>query len=148
VCCMTTAIPDRHGATGQADTETHQPTPGVLGHGSLRGSVSFERPAPGRYLALQEGELTRLVPLRGLVTHLGRGFSADLRLEDQSVSRRHAVIVERPDAVQILDDRSANGTFVNGQRVSEAILQDLDEICLGRVAMVYVEIAGTRPNPG
>jgi pSer/pThr/pTyr-binding forkhead associated (FHA) protein len=110
--------------------------------------VAFERPAPGRYLALEEGEMTRLIPLRGGVTHLGRGFSADLRLEDQSVSRRHAVIVDHGNGARILDDRSANGTFVNGQRVAEAPLRDRDVIQVGRVTLGYVEIAGTRLEPG
>ena len=136
---MTIATPQRRSAT-QAETESHD-TGGVLGHNARRGSVSFARPAPGRYLALEEGELTRLIPLRAAVTHVGRGFSADLRLEDQSVSRRHAVIVERPSGPRILDDRSANGTWVNGRRVAEATLHDRDVIRLGRVTLVYVEIA-------
>ena len=71
------------------------------------------------------------------VTHLGRGFSAHLRLEDQSVSRRHAVIVDVEDGMRILDDRSANGTFVNDRRVTEAALHDRDVIRLGRVVLVY-----------
>jgi pSer/pThr/pTyr-binding forkhead associated (FHA) protein len=136
---MTIATPDRRRAV-QAETETHEPV-GVLGHSARRGSVSFERPAPGRYLALDEGELTRLVPVRGAVTHVGRGFSADLRLDDQSVSRRHAVIVSRPNGARILDDRSANGTFVNSKRVSDAPSHDRDVVRLGRVVLVYVEIA-------
>jgi hypothetical protein len=77
----------------QAPTEALEPS-GVLGHGARRDSLAFARPAPGRYLAIEEGELTRLVALNQPVTHLGRGFTADLRLEDQSVSRRHAVIVD------------------------------------------------------
>jgi pSer/pThr/pTyr-binding forkhead associated (FHA) protein len=136
---MTIATADRRSAA-QAETESHEPA-GVLAHSARRGSVSFERPSPGRYLALEEGELTRLIPLRSAVTHVGRGFSADLRLDEQSVSRRHAVIVARRTGVRILDDRSANGTFVNGERVAAAALHDRDVIRLGRVVLVYVEIA-------
>jgi pSer/pThr/pTyr-binding forkhead associated (FHA) protein len=136
---MTIATPERRSAA-EADTEPHEPA-GVLAHSARRGSVSFERPAPGRYLALDEGELTRLIPLPGPVTHVGRGFSADIRLDEQSVSRRHAIIVDRGTGARILDDRSANGTFVNGQRVSAALLHDRDVIRVGRVVLVYVEIA-------
>jgi pSer/pThr/pTyr-binding forkhead associated (FHA) protein len=125
----------------QAPTEALEPA-GVLGHGARRDSLAFVRPAPGRYLAIEDGGLTRLVALRQPVTHLGRGFSADLRLEDQSVSRRHAVIVDGGDDARILDDRSANGTFVNGRRVTEAVLRDRDLIHLGRVALVYSHVAG------
>jgi pSer/pThr/pTyr-binding forkhead associated (FHA) protein len=135
---MTIATPDRR-SPAQAETERHEPA-GVLGHSARRDSMSFERPAPGHYLALEEGELTRLISLRGAVTHVGRGFSADLRLEDQSVSRRHAVIVDYPHGARVLDDRSANGTWVNDVRVSEATLRDRDIVRLGRVTLVYIEI--------
>ena len=125
----------------QAPTEALEPH-GVLGHSARRESLAFARPAPGRYLAIEDGEVTRLVALTQSVTHVGRGFSADLRLEDQSVSRRHAVIVDGPDGVRILDDRSANGTFVNGERVTDAELRDRDVIQLGRVALIYRVVAG------
>jgi pSer/pThr/pTyr-binding forkhead associated (FHA) protein len=135
---MRTATPDRRTAP-EAATEAHEPT-GVLGHSARRDSLSFASPAPGRYLAIEEGDLTRLVPLRGPVTHLGRGFSADVRLEHQSVSRRHAIVVAHPHGARILDDRSANGTFVNGHRTRDATLHDRDTIELGAVALVFVEI--------
>lgn len=131
-------------AASTSPTEAHAPTEelephGVLGHSARRESLAFARPAPGRYLAIEDGEVTRLVALRQAVIHVGRGFSADLRLEDQSVSRRHAVIVDDGDGegARILDDRSANGTFVNGRRVSDAQLRDRDVIRLGRVALVF-----------
>jgi pSer/pThr/pTyr-binding forkhead associated (FHA) protein len=135
---MTIATPDRRTAP-EASTEAHEPA-GILGHSARRDSLSFESPAPGRYLAIEEGEITRLVPLHGPVTHVGRGFSADVRLDHQSVSRRHAVIVTHPHATRILDDRSANGTFVNGRRVTEATLHDRDRIALGAVTLVFVDV--------
>jgi pSer/pThr/pTyr-binding forkhead associated (FHA) protein len=140
---MTIATPDRRTAPApEAPTEAHEPA-GILGHSARRGSLSFESPAPGRYLAIEDGELTRLVALHQSVTHLGRGFSADLRLEDQSVSRRHAVIVDGgDDGVRILDDRSANGTFVNDRRVTEAALRDRDVVRLGRVTLIYRDVIG------
>jgi pSer/pThr/pTyr-binding forkhead associated (FHA) protein len=136
-------------AASVSPTEVHGPTEelephGVLGHSARRESLAFARPAPGRYLAIEDGEVTRLVALHQAVTHLGRGFSADLRLEDQSVSRRHAVIVDDGAAAgaRILDDRSANGTFVNGVRVADAPLHDRDVIRLGRVALVFRVVTG------
>jgi pSer/pThr/pTyr-binding forkhead associated (FHA) protein len=136
-------------AASTSPTEAHAPTEelepqGVLGHSARRESLAFARPAPGRYLAIEDGEVTRLVALRQAVTHVGRGFSADLRLEDQSVSRRHAVIVDdgEGEGARILDDRSANGTLVNGRRVSDAQLRDRDVIRLGRVALVFRVVSG------
>ena len=128
-------------------TGVHAPTEeleshGVLGHSARRESLAFVRPAPGRYLAIEDGEVTRLVALHQAVTHVGRGFSAHLRLDDQSVSRRHAVVVDDGETTRILDDRSANGTFVNGVRVTDVQLHDRDVIQLGRVALVFRVITG------
>jgi hypothetical protein len=140
ITAMTATAPDRR-ADGLHPTEPLDAT-GVLGHRVRRDSLAFDRPAPGRYLVLEEGSLARLIPLRGPVMHIGRGFAVDLRLEDQSVSRRHAIIVERGGETRILDDRSANGTFVNGRRVAEATLHDRDVIRVGRVVLVFVDVAG------
>ena len=64
-----------------------------------RHTVSSERPAPGRYLELDDGDERVLLPLRPGTTHVGRGFAVDVRLEDQSVSRRHAIVHQRPDGL-------------------------------------------------
>ena len=50
-------------------------------------------------------------------TRVGRSLAADVRFDDPTVSRRHALIVRQPDGVRVLDDRSLNGVFVNGERV-------------------------------
>jgi predicted component of type VI protein secretion system len=101
------------------------------------------RPAlarPGSYLALQWGETRLLIALKDGVTHVGRGLSADIRLEQQHVSRRHALIVRGGDGILLLDDRSAAGTFLNGHRVERAELHDNDTIGLGPVMLGYVEV--------
>jgi pSer/pThr/pTyr-binding forkhead associated (FHA) protein len=131
---MATAIPDRND-TALEPTEAHEAT-GV----SVGGAPTIDAPGPGRYLAYEDAGTTRLVALEKAVTHLGRGFSVDVRIEDQSVSRRHAVIAARRDGARILDDRSANGTFVNGSPVSDAPLRDRDVIRLGRVVLVYLDV--------
>jgi FHA domain len=106
-----------------------------------RRAVPPERAAPGRYLALADGEASLLVPLEREVTHLGRGFTADLRLAEQRVSRSHAILVQRGASVRLLDDRSTNGTFVNGGRVIDSELRDGDMILIGPVVLRYVEIS-------
>ena len=93
------------------------------------------------YLEIESGTDRRMVPLPSEVTHLGRGIAADVRIDDATVSRRHAVIVRDKEAVRILDDRSMNGVWVNGMRVTEAVLSDGDEILLGRVPLRYVTAA-------
>jgi pSer/pThr/pTyr-binding forkhead associated (FHA) protein len=98
------------------------------------------RPAPGRYLAVEDGGARQLLALARPITHIGRGFVADLQLEDAGVSRRHAIVTQRRGRARILDDRSANGTFVNGRRVVEAELHDGDVIVLGNVVLQYVDV--------
>ena len=89
------------------------------------------------YLEIDTGAERRVVALREEVVHIGRGLSAEIRLDDATVSRKHAVIVRRDDGVVILDDRSMNGVWVNGERVTEAPLSDGDEIKLGRVPLLF-----------
>jgi hypothetical protein len=95
---------------------------------------------PGRYLEVQGAQETLLVPIGRDVIHIGRGLSADLHLDEGSVSRRHAILVHRGSGVRILDDRSANGTHVNGRRVTQADLSSGDVIVLGRVVLRYLEL--------
>lgn len=95
---------------------------------------------PGRYLELQGPRESVLVRLEREVTRIGRGLNADLRLDDNSVSRRHARLVHDADGARILDDHSSNGTFVNGQRVEQATLESGDALVLGRVVLRYLEV--------
>ena len=98
------------------------------------------RAGPGRYLEVQGSERALLIRLEDGVLHIGRGLSAGLRLDENSVSRRHAILVPRPRGARILDDRSSNGTLVNGRRVQQADLRDGDVIVLGRVELRYLEV--------
>jgi FHA domain len=148
ISAMTTTTPEGRAADSPdrraADLHPTEPlgAPCVQTPRVLRDGVVFEPPAPGRYLVIEEGNVARLVALRRPIMHIGRGFAADLQLEDQSVSRRHAIVVEHGGEMRILDDRSANGTFINGHRVAEATLRDRDVIRIGGVVLVYVDIAG------
>lgn len=94
--------------------------------------------APGEHLVFdQDGELA-VVALTKEWTRIGRSLTADVRFDDPTVSRRHALIVRHPDGVRVLDDRSLNGVFVNGERVEWRILKDGDEIVVGRYRLSFV----------
>ena len=82
----------------------------------------------------------RAFALTSDVTHVGRGVTADVRLDDHTVSARHAIAVLGAERLRILDDRSTNGTVVNGRRVSEAELHDGDVVVLGRVVLTYRDV--------
>jgi hypothetical protein len=143
------------GASDRSRTEPHdapQIEPLVdalpfLDHRARRRAVPAPDAGPGRYLAAKDGDTSLLIPLDRDLIHVGRSFSAELRLEEPRVSRRHALIVRRGDTLRLLDDRSANGTFVNGHRIVESDLSDGDEILFGALQFRYVEVrapTGTR----
>ena len=69
-----------------------------------------------------------------------------MRFDDPTVSRRHALIVRQPDGVRVLDDRSLNGVFVNGERVEWRALADGDEILVGRYRLHF--LSRSAPCPG
>lgn len=72
-------------------------------------------------------------------TRIGRSAAADVRLDDPTVSRRHALIVRTADeGLRALDDRSLNGLFVNGERVEWTRLRDGDELEVGRYRLYVV----------
>ena len=79
------------------------------------------------------GEMHRLSRERVVV---GRGSAADIPLLDDGVSRAHAEISVRDDAVFIRDLGSRNGTYCNGSRVDERQLHDGDKIQLGQTTIL------------
>jgi hypothetical protein len=96
---------------------------------------------PGEYLCFDDGsESPRVVALTREWTRIGRSLAADVRFDDPTVSRRHALIVRQPDGVRVLDDRSLNGVFVNGERIEGQLLQDGDEIIVGRYRLSYLVV--------
>ncbi|MGI5860706.1 MAG: FHA domain-containing protein [Myxococcales bacterium] len=68
---------------------------------------------------------------------VGRTAPADVLLEDDSISRRHAEIYKTGSIVSVRDLGSANGTFVNGERVTEASLAPGDVLRFGVVELSY-----------
>jgi pSer/pThr/pTyr-binding forkhead associated (FHA) protein len=96
---------------------------------------------PGAYLGYRtEGGAYRAARLREGSTRIGRSDSAQVRFDDPTVSRRHALVVRQADGVHILDDRSLNGVFVNGERVEWRLLNDGDEIVVGRHRLDFIEL--------
>jgi FHA domain len=113
----------------------------LLEHRTRSRAIS-QRLAPfGHYLAFEEDGEDWLVPIEPRVTHIGRGLTADVRVEEQRVSRSHAILVRHGHHTRLLDNRSANGTFVNGQRIVATNITDGDVIRIGPVVMTYVHVA-------
>jgi pSer/pThr/pTyr-binding forkhead associated (FHA) protein len=112
--------------------------PGALLHRVRMAAAAVWRLAPGRYLAIPDGDEVVVLPL-GRLTRIGRRTGADIVLDDSTVSRRHALVLEREGGPVIADDRSLNGVYVNGRRVREAALHHGDEVQIGGRLLRYLE---------
>jgi hypothetical protein len=123
----------------------------LTGHRPPEGLSQFEHDAlltearelveqPGEYLVYEESGEWRTVALTREWTRIGRSLAADVRFDDPTVSRRHALIVRQPDGVRVLDDRSLNGVFVNGARIEGQTLKDGDEILVGRYRLSFLSV--------
>jgi HD-GYP domain-containing protein (c-di-GMP phosphodiesterase class II) len=75
---------------------------------------------------------------------VGRAAGCDLKLEDEGVSRRHCSIERREGVVRLKDLGSANGTFVNEDRVETAALRAGDRVRLGHTWLECREPAAAR----
>src|SRR5215213_2455643 len=105
--------------------------------------IRAEIDEPGQYLVYEDGEESVIHELTREWTRIGRSLAADVRFDDPTVSRRHALVVRQPDGVRVLDDRSLNGVFVNGERIEWHPLRDGDELVVGRHRLSFVDVPAT-----
>jgi two-component system cell cycle response regulator len=89
--------------------------------------VIVSGPAAGQRIDLQQDELV-----------IGRGEECAVRVVDDSVSRRHAVITRVLDRWILLDLESTNGTFVDDRRIERAELKGGELLRVGKVALKYI----------
>lgn len=104
---------------------------------------------PGHYMVYEDrGEIV-VHGVKREWTRIGRSLAADIRFDDETVSRRHALVVNQPDGVRVLDDRSQTGVFVNGERIEWSPLTDGDVLQVGThlLALVSVGEPGSPANP-
>jgi FHA domain/Zinc-ribbon containing domain len=109
--------------------------------GAWLGDARMRIDQAGDYIVFEDQGDTRLVALEAGWTRIGRSLAADIRFDDPTVSRRHALIERQPDGVRVLDDRSLNGVFVNGARIEGKTLKDGDEILVGRYRLSFLNLA-------
>src|SRR5438270_523139 len=85
------------------------------------------------------GELYKLPP--GRAVRIGRGEEADIRLDDEGVSRLHCSLEARGPESVLRDLGSQNGTYVGGERVQERVLVDGDRVQIGAATTFKVAYA-------
>lgn len=130
--------------------------PGGMGAGPAMGGMGAgvsapPRPAPGGYPSPPGPSMGGPAssfwveingvrhPLSRPVTSMGRGTDVDLRVDDPSVSRRHAEIRTGTPSV-ISDLGSTNGIVVDDQHVRQAQLRDGSVIHLGNTTIVFRQV--------
>jgi pSer/pThr/pTyr-binding forkhead associated (FHA) protein len=78
----------------------------------------------------------KFFPLPSSVTVIGRRHSCDLCIPLVSVSRRHCQLNYDDGVLKIRDLDSRNGTYLNGKRINEAVIQAGDSIKIGPLTFV------------
>jgi pSer/pThr/pTyr-binding forkhead associated (FHA) protein len=96
--------------------------------------------ANGDYVGFEREGRVNVVPLQDGWTRIGRSLSAHVRFDDPTVSRRHALLHRDQTGARVLDDRSLNGVFLNGERVDWHELDDGDEIAIGAFRLYFMRV--------
>ena len=105
-------------------------------------------PGVGQYLVFRDGGRVSVVPVTQEWTRIGRSIAANIRLDDPTVSRRHALVCRQSGRVRVLDDRSLNGLFLNGERVEWHDLEDGDELVVGRYRLHFLDTSQSSIRAG
>ncbi len=79
------------------------------------------------------------------VTSVGRHPEADIFFDDVTVSRRHAEVIRQGTSFEIVDQRSLNGTYLNGERVDRGVLTDGAELRVGKFRLNFFAAPADRP---
>lgn len=102
-----------------------------------------------QFLAFEGDDGASVVRIPEGWSRIGRSVTAEIRLDDPTVSRRHAVIVRTPvGGLRVLDDRSLNGVFVNGESVEWSRLVDGDELSVGRYHLHVIDTTASPTGAG
>ena len=72
-------------------------------------------------------------------TLIGRSPECDVFLDDVTVSRRHAELLREGETFSIRDLGSLNGTYVNRRRIESVVLEDDDEVQIGKYRLTFLQ---------
>jgi len=84
------------------------------------------------------GRAGETFPLEHERITIGRSPDCEIFLDDVTVSRDHAVLVEEGGKYTVEDQGSLNGTFVNRRRIESAPLAEGDELQIGKYRMTFI----------
>ena len=111
----------------------------VTDHGAGAQGRAVAPTVAARLVSLASDDMGREVILADRESSIGRDPNSTIVLGHTSASRQHAQIFRDEDRYLVVDQRSANGTFVNGERIDRARLQSGDEVAFGSSAFRFLE---------
>ena len=125
----------------ESDDEANDATLYHRQHTGLIDHTSQPMQSTGARLVFSTGPLEgqEFPIMEGIIT-VGRSASHDLTLDDPSVSRVHAYLEARGSTYTVTDQNSNNGTFVNGEAVTEAEVRSGDELTFGTITCRLLEL--------
>ena len=149
-------------ASGAGDESTESTSTGAVGDSTADTTIGFSREAAAQLSAVdadisaEEQEAIAALPsgsallivrrgpnsgarflLDTDVTTVGRHPDADIFLDDDTVSRRHAEFIRRRTAFEVKDLSSLNGTYFDGVRIDTALLSDGAEVQIGKFRLTF-----------
>jgi len=136
-CSRCGALLEKEDASGVETTMTFTPDEGdeeaadLLQDMGIKGPALVVRSGGGR-----TGETFHLESER---TTIGRSPDCEIFLDDVTVSRKHAVLVEHDSSFIVEDQGSLNGTFLNRSRIESAPLGDGDELQVGKYRLTFFQ---------
>jgi pSer/pThr/pTyr-binding forkhead associated (FHA) protein len=118
-------------------------------HASLHSNwTAFQRFPTGRLAFIDGPRVGQELELRGKQVRIGRAPHSDVRLDDDLVSWEHAILSFSDGQYMLFDQDSTNGTWVNGQRVAQCVIQPgVDQIRIGPSVFVVKAADQRLPTP-
>ena len=133
-CSRCGALLEKGDATSEATQSFSAEEVGELAHDPVEGLVG-----PALVVRSGGGRAGESFHPTGERTRIGRSPECEVFLDDVTVSRNHAELVERDGAFFVEDQSSLNGTFVNRRRIDSIRLENGDELQIGKYRMTFVE---------
>jgi hypothetical protein len=104
----------------------------------LAGESDFGLEGPALVVRAGGGRAGESFRPAGARTRIGRSPDCDIFLDDVTVSRNHAVLIEEGGEFSVEDQGSLNGTFVNRRRIDRVPLHEGDELQVGKYRLTFI----------
>ncbi|GAC1486720.1 MAG: hypothetical protein NVS2B12_41420 [Ktedonobacteraceae bacterium] len=131
-------------STSAEPPTTFGPNAGVATAATIESTARF-------ILRADNGDVLQEYPLEKAEISIGRAPASDILLsKDKLTSRRHATVLYENGTYTLRDERSANGTFVNGQQLEEMsthVLKDGDHIGIGEHELIFHDSSTSASSP-